>query len=80
MIIEIPEDIWKAAGLTEKECRIELATHLYGERRISIAQALQLSGLSRLDFEGELRNRKISLYTVEDLESDISTLKDLGRL
>lgn len=78
--LRIPEDILEAAGLTEKECLVELAVHLYAERRLAFAQALRLAGLNRLEFEKELARRDISLYSVEDLEDDVAALKELGRL
>ena len=78
--LTIPNDILEAAGLTEKDCLIELAVHLYAERRITLGQALRLSQLSRAELESELACRDISLYTVEDLDRDVAALKELGRL
>ena len=78
--LTIPDDILEAAGLTEKDCLIELAVHLYAERRITLGQALRLSQLSRTELEEELARRNISLYTVEDLNRDVAVLKELGRL
>jgi predicted HTH domain antitoxin len=78
--VKIPADILEAAGLTEADCLIELAVHLYAERRVTIGQALRLSRLSRPDFEKELARRDISLYSVEDLENDVAALKELGRM
>ena len=78
--LTIPDDILEAAGLTETDCLIELAVHLYAERRITIGQALRISRLSRADFEKELARRDISLYSVEDLNRDVEALKELGRL
>jgi len=80
MKLEIPDDILTASGVTEKECLIELSVRLYADRRISLAQALRLSGLDRLAFEAQLAQRNISLYTVSDLHEDVETLKKLGRL
>jgi predicted HTH domain antitoxin len=78
--MRIPEDILEAAGLTERECLIELAIHLYATRRLAFAQALRLAGLDRLEFEKELARRDISLYSVDDLKHDVAALKSLGRL
>ena len=78
--LTIPDDILEAAGLTEGDCLIELAVHLYTERRITLSQALRLSQLSRTELEEELARRNISLYTVEDLNRDVAVLKELGRL
>ena len=78
--LTIPDDILEAAGLTERDCLIELAVHLYAERRITLGQALRLSQLTRAELEKELARRDISLYTVEDLSRDVAALKELGRL
>ena len=80
MTLDVPDEILKRAGLTEQDCLSELAVHLYAERRITHGEALRISGLSRRAFEQELGRHDISLYTVEDLESDVKTLEDLGRL
>lgn len=80
MKLEIPDDILTASGVTEEECLIELSVRLYADRRISLAQALRLSGLDRLAFEAQLAQRNITLYTVSDLHEDVETLKKLGRL
>jgi predicted HTH domain antitoxin len=78
--LRIPDDIFEASGLTERECFIELAVRLYEQRRLSIGQALRLCGLTRVEFEAELARRDISLYSVGDLEHDVSQLEQLGRL
>ncbi len=78
--LAIPDDILAAAGLTEQECLIELAIQLYAQRRIKIGHALRLSQLTREQFEQELARHNISLYSVADLDDDVASLKELGRL
>jgi predicted HTH domain antitoxin len=78
--LTIPDDILAAAGLTEQECLTELAVHLYAQRRIKIGHALRLSKLTREQFEQELARHSISLYSVADLDDDVASLKELGRL
>lgn len=80
MRLEIPDDIMTLAGLTEQDCLIELSVHLYAGRRLSFGQALSLSGLNRFEFEHQLAQRDISLYTLDDLHEDVETLRELGRL
>lgn len=80
MRLEIPDDIMTLAGLTEQDCLIELSVHLYAGRRLSFGQALRLSGLNRFEFEHQLAQRDISLYTLDDLHEDVETLRELGRL
>ena len=79
MQLDIPDDIMQSSGLTEAECMIELGVHLYAARRISLRQALRLSGLDLLAFEQHLARRNITLYTLDDLREDVDTLKALGR-
>lgn len=78
--LTIPDGILEAAGLTEQECLVELAVQLYAQRRIRIGRALRLSQLTRQEFEQELARRNISLYSVDDLNDDVASLKELGRL
>jgi len=78
--LAIPADILEATGLTEADCLVELAVHLYTQRRITFGQALRLSRLSRPEFEKELARRDISLYSLEDLDHDVAALKELGRM
>jgi predicted HTH domain antitoxin len=80
MKIELPDDIMKSSGLTEEDCLIELGVRLYADQRISLAQALRVSGLARVEFEKQLARRDRSLYTVDDLREDVETLKALGHL
>ena len=80
MKLEIPDEIVKTSGLTEADCLIGLSVGLYADRRISLAQALRLTGVDRFEFDRQLAQRNISLYTVDDLYEDVATLKELGRL
>lgn len=80
MKLEIPEEILKVAGLTEKDCLVELALHLYAEKKIPFAHALRLSDLSRPQFEAELAKRDLTVYSLEDLHQDVEALRELGRL
>ncbi len=77
--LTIPDGILEAAGMTEQDCLIELAVQLYAQRRIKIGPALRLSQLARREFDQELA-RHISLYSVDDLNDDVASLKELGRL
>lgn len=78
--LRIPDDILATAGLTERDCLIELAVQLYAQRRLPIGPALRLCGLTRIEFEHELARRDIALYSVDDLERDVAELEELGRL
>jgi len=75
-----PSGLMNTAGLTERDCILELAVQLYASRRLPYGQALRLSGLDRRAFHFELARRDISLYTLDDLQADVRALKELGRL
>jgi predicted HTH domain antitoxin len=80
MTITIPDDILVAAGLTEKEALIEFACRLFDAEKLGLFQAGKLAGLSRVEMECELRKRNIAIYrpTLQDVERDMATLKNLG--
>ncbi len=76
----IISDEWlERMGLTEREARIEFACRLFDADRISLPTASKLAGLSRVELEEELFNRKIPAYrpTVEDLEQDMKAFEKL---
>jgi predicted HTH domain antitoxin len=56
--LTLPEDFLVASGLTESDCLIELAVHLCARRRISVEQAVRLSGLSREEFDDAFEKRE----------------------
>ncbi len=79
--LEIPQDILDTARLTVDELKVELAVYLYTQDRLSIGKARELAGMSLWAFRQLLASRHISPhYDVGDLEEDVATLRDLGRL
>ena len=73
MTINIPDDILKRAGLTERELLIELACRLFDAEKLGKGEAAQLCGLGRTDFENELHRRGLARYhaSLEDYEMDL---------
>jgi predicted HTH domain antitoxin len=59
---------------------VEIACRLFDAEKLPLWPAAQLAGMTRTQFEDELHKRGIAIYrpTLEDLENDIKTLKDLG--
>jgi predicted HTH domain antitoxin len=75
--LQLPETI--AAKLaaspldTASRVKVELALNLYSLGEISHAEACQLAGMSRMDFESLLREREVVRpYTVEMLDEDLT--------
>jgi len=80
-VIEIPQDILDSARLKLPDLKIELALLLYSQHRLSIGKARELADLSLWEFRQLLGFRKIPVhYDVNDLNDDVATLKQMGRL
>ena len=76
--IQFPRRLIDAAKVTSDELKIELAIHLYKERRLSLGHAREMASLSLWEFRQLLASRKISPhYDVDDLEDDLQTWEDL---
>jgi predicted HTH domain antitoxin len=79
--IEVPQDILDSARLTVPELKVEMAVYLYSQGRLSIGKARELADMSLWEFRQLLGSRRISPhYDVADLEEDVDTLRQMGRL
>lgn len=80
-VIEIPQDILDSARLKLPDLKIELALLLYSQYRLSVGKARELANMSLWEFRQLLGFRKIPVhYDVNDLNDDVATLKQMGRL
>lgn len=80
-VLEVPQDILDSARMTLSELRIEIAVYLYSQERLSVGKARELAGMSLWEFRQLLASRRISPhYDETDLDQDLSTLRELGRL
>jgi predicted HTH domain antitoxin len=74
----VPREFLIAARMSDDEMRVELATHLYKEKKLSMGKARRLAGIDLMSFQKELAKRNIYIhYTIEDLEQDLATLEKL---
>jgi len=81
MSVEIPDDLLEAARLTESEVLQELALTLFQQERLTLAQSSRLARMDRMAFQHLLASRRIPIhYDVPELEADLQTLRDMGRL
>ena len=80
-VLEIPEDILKLSGLSEREAIVEFACHLFDAGKLPLWPAAKLAGLSRVEMEAELRERKIAIYrpSLEDFAEDMVAIKELRK-
>ena len=75
--LTIPDEQFKQAGLTEREALIELACRLFDAGRLTLPGAGKFAGVSRVEMEDALMERKIAIYrpTVEDFREDLETIR-----
>jgi predicted HTH domain antitoxin len=80
MPVVIPDEVLREAGLSEREALVEIACRLFDAEKLALWPAAKLAGLSRVEFEDELRLRKIPIYrpTVEDLRKEMAAMDRLG--
>ncbi|MEQ9667970.1 UPF0175 family protein [Coleofasciculus sp. G2-EDA-02] len=81
MDVVIPKDIVAAAKMSEAQLKLEIAIMLYKQEKMSSGRACQWLGMNLIEFRRELGQRGLTInYDVEDFESDLKTLRSLGRL
>ena len=79
--LEVPQDILDSARLTVPEVRVELALYLSAQGRLAVGKARELANLSLWEFRQLLAARKIPVHLdIQDIDQEIKTLKDLGRI
>ena len=80
-VLHVPQDILDSSRLTLSELKVEIAVYLYAQRRLSIGKARELAEMSLWEFRQLLATRRISPHYDEvDLDEDLATLHDMGRL
>lgn len=78
MSLTIPDELLRAAKMSADEFRLESAVWLYQQERLTLAQAAQWAGLTRLQFQRELARRGIPLhYDETELQRDFETVRSL---
>ncbi|NEP09744.1 MAG: UPF0175 family protein [Symploca sp. SIO1A3] len=81
MDVVIPKDIVAATKMSETQMKLEVAIMLYKQEKISSGRACQWLGINLIEFRRELGKRGLTInYDVKDFESDLNTLRSLGRL
>ena len=81
MSLTIPDEIIKSTRMSIPELTQEIAIMLFQKEKLTLGQASQLADMSQFQFQHLLAARQITLhYDEDDLEKDLSTLKELGRL
>jgi predicted HTH domain antitoxin len=80
-VLEIHQDILDTARLTVDELKVEMAVYLYTQGRLSIGKARELADMTLWEFRQLLASRRIPPhYDVADLNEDMATLREMGRI
>ena len=80
-VLELPRDVLDSARISVSELKVEIAVYLYVQGRLSIGKARELADMSLWEFRQLLASRRISPhYDVVDLDEDVATLREMGRL
>lgn len=82
MPLIVSDELLQQLGMSADEARIGIACWLFHKKKLALWPAAQFAGLSRVEFEGELHQRRIPIYrlTIEDLKADLEALDQLERL
>ncbi len=81
--VDIPSDMLIALNKSEQELKyhfqVAIAMMLFQEGKLTLGKAIQLSGLTRFEFEKSLAKNKIPVsdLNIEQIMSDVDKLKDL---
>jgi predicted HTH domain antitoxin len=80
-VVEVSQEILDSARLTPSELKVEMAVHLYEQGRLSVGKARELADMTLWEFRQLLASRGIAAhYDEADLDEDVATLRELGRL
>jgi predicted HTH domain antitoxin len=76
MTLTLPKNLEQ--GHSNEWAALHFAIGLYVSHEVTLGQAAEVAGLSQADFQRELGRRKIpSNYTMEDLQADLQTVREL---
>lgn len=81
MPVLISDEALRAAGLNEREAKLDVACRWFDEGKLALGHAASLAGIDEREFEAQLALRGIPRYryTEQMLEQDVEALKKLGR-
>ncbi len=81
MPLVISDETLRAAGMSEREAKLEIACRWFDAGKLAFGHAARLAGVSEAELESQLALRGIPRYryTEQMLEHDVQVLKKLGR-
>jgi predicted HTH domain antitoxin len=80
MPVTIPDEVLKAAHISEHELKRELALALFRQERLTLGQASRLAEMTQLAFQALLADRQIPIhYAVEEFRENVWTSRQPER-
>jgi predicted HTH domain antitoxin len=81
MPLVISDEMLQAAGMSEREAKVEIACRWFDAGKLAFGHAARFAGMSEPEFESQLQLRGIPRYryTQQMLDNDVESLKKLGR-
>jgi predicted HTH domain antitoxin len=64
------------SGMTPEELRLELACALYARGKLTKVRGADFAGVDFFTFQQALKERRISTYSIEDLNREVETLNE----
>jgi len=81
MSLVIPDEVLHTARMSAAELAQEIAVLLFRQEKLTLGQASSLAQMSQLQFQFLLASRQIPVhYDVAEFETDLKTLREMGRL
>jgi predicted HTH domain antitoxin len=79
MPVTIPDELLREAGLTEQEAQMEIACRLYDAGTLTMPQATHWAGVSRVELEAALIERRLPLIRIDERywAEEVRGLEDL---
>lgn len=80
MPLTITDEMLSAAGLSEREARLEIACRLYDAGRLTMPEATRWAGVTRTEFEAALLERNLPLIRVDERywQQEVEGMQRLG--
>ena len=78
MSVVISDQVLQSSRMSEGELKQEIAVLLFQKEKLTLAQASQLAGMQRIQFQHLLASRDVTVhYDVADFEKDLETIRKL---
>jgi len=79
MPLVISDELLEQMHLTDREARVEIACIFFDVGKLALWPAAQFAGLSRIEMEDALTQRRISIYrpTLDEFDAELASLRGI---